>query len=134
MMRLSPPSPAPARDTTQPQIATPLSKEAPVREVVATSHALVTSTPQQSPSASSVTPKPANSIERPSGLAGGDYLRHLAPQATAFRPPHELPSPFFANNTGVFRPAFPNSFQHPAHHHPPVLPHNPLTSQIQNGK
>ncbi|KAK2177694.1 hypothetical protein NP493_583g00039 [Ridgeia piscesae] len=69
-----------------------------------------------------------------------DYLHHAPPLApAAFRPPpHDIPPPppstFFTNGNGFFRPGFPATYpQHPAHHHPPVIQHTPLTNQLQNG-
>lgn len=78
------------------------------------------------------------SPERPSHLSGSgsnsDYMRHPpTPTGAAFRPPHEITSPFFANSNGIFRPGFPTPYTPPAHIHPAVLQHSPIASQMQNG-
>ncbi|KAK3576309.1 hypothetical protein CHS0354_033999 [Potamilus streckersoni] len=65
--------------------------------------------------------------------ASTDFLRHQAPPP-AFRPPPEFHAPFFPNGNGLFRPGFPPGYQHPAHHHPPVLQHSPIQpATVQNG-
>ncbi|KAL4235645.1 Nucleolar protein 4 [Mactra antiquata] len=64
----------------------------------------------------------------PVSVSTSDFIRHPPPPG-AFRPPPEFP-PFFTNGNGLFRPGFP-SYQHPAHHHPPVL-HSPVS--LQNGE
>ncbi|XP_078317120.1 nucleolar protein 4-like isoform X2 [Crassostrea virginica] len=62
-----------------------------------------------------------------------DFLRHQPPPPT-FRPAPEFHPPFFTNGNGLFRPGFPG-YQHPAHHHPPVLSHSALNpTSVQNGK
>ncbi|XP_062574974.1 nucleolar protein 4-like isoform X2 [Saccostrea cucullata] len=62
-----------------------------------------------------------------------DFLRHQPPPP-AFRPAPEFHPPFFTNGNGLFRPGFPG-YQHPAHHHPPVLSHGSLNPpSVQNGK
>lgn len=62
-----------------------------------------------------------------------DFLRHQPPPPT-FRPAPEFHPPFFTNGNGLFRPGFPG-YQHPAHHHPPVLSHGALNpTSVQNGK
>ncbi|XP_048759967.1 nucleolar protein 4-like isoform X2 [Ostrea edulis] len=62
-----------------------------------------------------------------------DFLRHQPPPP-AFRPAPEFHPPFFTNGNGLFRPGFPG-YQHPAHHHPPVLSHSALNpTSVQNGK
>eukprot|EP00105_Crassostrea_gigas_P024098 XP_011444231.1 PREDICTED: nucleolar protein 4 isoform X3 [Crassostrea gigas] len=61
-----------------------------------------------------------------------DFLRHQPPPPT-FRPAPEFHPPFFTNGNGLFRPGFPG-YQHPAHHHPPVLSHGALNpTSVQNG-
>lgn len=64
----------------------------------------------------------------PVSVSTTDFIRHPPPPG-AFRPPPEFP-PFFTNGNGMFRPGFPG-YQHPAHHHPPVL-HSPAS--LQNGE
>ena len=85
-------------------------------------------------------PSLSSTTERPAVASGGStssesYLRGhggASTQPTAFRPPHELTSPLtFSGTNGLFRPGFPSSYQHPAHHHSPVLQHSSL---LQNGK
>jgi hypothetical protein len=71
-------------------------------------------------------------LERALGAGAADYLRHAGVPPSSFRPPHELPSPFFANSNGIFRPGFP-TYQPPAHHHPPVIQHTQMATQLQNG-
>jgi len=59
--------------------------------------------------------------------------------AATFRAPHELPSPFFSNSNGIFRPGFPAAYQSPAHHHnggpAPQQQQtiSPIVAQLQNG-
>ncbi|CAG5117554.1 unnamed protein product, partial [Candidula unifasciata] len=57
-----------------------------------------------------------------------DFLRNQPPPPT-FRGAPEFTQSFFTNGHGaaLFRPGFP-SYQHPAHHHPPMLPHGPITA------
>ncbi len=118
--------------------------------------------PNQNPSSSqrraspSTTPTPTQSaLERQAALTS-DYLRHstasgsgsgsssTAATPTAFRPPHELPSPFFASSNGIFRPGaaggFAAAYTPPAHHHSSsVMQHSQLaaaaaaTAHMQNG-
>ncbi|XP_059149477.1 nucleolar protein 4-like [Physella acuta] len=95
------------------------------------------STPQQPPTA--VTPSQPSSISSPRSLnncsANTDFLRHQPPPPT-FRPAPDFPPSFFTNGHGgaLFRPGFP-SYQHPAHHHPSVLPHAPIsTNATTNGE
>ena len=59
----------------------------------------------------------SSAAERPTPAS--EYL-HNSSSPAGFRPPHELPSPFFSNSNGIFRPGFP-TYQPPAHHHPPVV-------------
>ncbi|XP_013413219.1 nucleolar protein 4 isoform X2 [Lingula anatina] len=94
--------------------------------------------PVSAPQATVTTPQPPPppqpqppQLERQPQLSTADFLRH-SPLA-GFRPPHELPQPFFANGNGLFRPAFPPAYQHPAHHHPPVIQHPQLANSVQNG-
>ncbi|XP_064624479.1 nucleolar protein 4-like isoform X2 [Lineus longissimus] len=85
--------------------------------------------PSPSPHSQSSTPQPAP-IERPA-ISTADFVRAHAPP-TAFRPPHELPQPFFTNGNGLFRPGF-AGYQHPAHHHPPaVVQPSQISSHVQN--
>eukprot|EP00105_Crassostrea_gigas_P024099 XP_011444232.1 PREDICTED: nucleolar protein 4 isoform X4 [Crassostrea gigas] len=61
-------------------------------------------------------------------------LEPLPPPPPTFRPAPEFHPPFFTNGNGLFRPGFPG-YQHPAHHHPPVLSHGALNpTSVQNGK
>lgn len=96
----------------------------------------VTSQPQQPrpPSQPPIPPQPTQ-LERQTAATAAlaaDFLRH--PGLTSFRPPHELPQPFFANGNGLFRPGFPPAYQHPAHHHAPVIQHTTVaTNAMQNG-
>ena len=67
-----------------------------------------------------------------------EYLRHAGGAApTAFRPPHELPSPFFPSSNGLFRTAAggfaAGAYTPPAHHHSPVLSHSQMAAHMQNG-
>ncbi|XP_014768873.2 nucleolar protein 4-like [Octopus bimaculoides] len=63
---------------------------------------------------------------------GNDFIRHQPP---TFRPPPEFHPPFFPNSNGIFRPGFTTGYQHPAHHHPPVIQHTPIQhNSVQNGK
>ncbi|XP_005112657.2 nucleolar protein 4-like [Aplysia californica] len=62
-----------------------------------------------------------------------EFLRHQAPPP-AFRPAPDFTPSFFTNGhgTALFRPGFPS---YPAHHHPSVLPHAPITaSTTTNGE
>ena len=80
-------------------------------------------------------PSVSASLERQSAAAAAltsEYLRHSS-TPTAFRPPHELPSPFFANSNGIFRPGFPAAYTPPAHHHSPVMQHSQMAAHMQNG-
>ncbi|CAI9725579.1 Hypothetical predicted protein [Octopus vulgaris] len=62
---------------------------------------------------------------------GNDFIRHQPP---TFRPPPEFHPPFFPNSNGIFRPGFTTGYQHPAHHHPPVIQHTPIQhNSVQNG-
>lgn len=65
--------------------------------------------------------------------ASNDFLRHQPPPP-AFRAPPEFHPPFFTNGNGLFRPGFPAGYQHPAHHHPPVIQHSIQTNAVQNGE
>lgn len=85
-------------------------------------HALTQSSQPQSQTAS---------IDRSAPPTGNDFIRHQPP---TFRPPPEFHPPFFTNSNGIFRPGFTTSYQHPAHHHPPVIQHTPLQhNSVQNG-
>lgn len=68
--------------------------------------------------------------------ASTDFLRHQPPPPT-FRPAPDFTPSFFTNGHGtaaLFRPGFPNH-QHPAHHHPTVLPHASVASNTtSNGE
>ncbi|KAI0220008.1 Nucleolar protein 4-like [Lamellibrachia satsuma] len=84
-------------------------------------------------------PTPPRTLDVQLSVVRSDYLHHAPPLApTAFRPPpHDIPPPppppstFFTNGNGFFRPGFPATYpQHPAHHHPPVIQHTPLTNQL----
>lgn len=93
--------------------------------------------PQQQPPplpTQPATPQPlTNNLDQRASLTS-EYLRHATTTpTTAFRQPHELPSPFFTNSNGIFRPGFPSTYQHPAHQHPPVIQHTPMTNTLQNG-
>ncbi|VDI43091.1 Hypothetical predicted protein [Mytilus galloprovincialis] len=113
-----------------------------------------TSTPQSTPSSQKQTTPPppappavqvAHSRSSPApqpsatpqaerhSQSNSDFLRHQPPPP-AFRPPPEFHSPFFPNGNGLFRPGFPPTYQHPAHHHPTVLSHSSITANsVQNG-
>ena len=94
------------------------------------------STPTPTPTAPPPTGQPPQ-LERqqtPSSLTGPDYVRQT-PVSAAFRPPHELPSPFFSSANGIFRPGLPSSYNSPpAHHHPPVIQHSQMAGAVQNGE
>lgn len=75
----------------------------------------------------------ASQVDRHAHVNNNDFLRHQPPPPT-FRPAPEFHPPFFTNGNGLFRPGFPG-YQHPAHHHPPVLSHGALNpTSVQNGK
>ncbi|XP_041358922.1 nucleolar protein 4-like isoform X2 [Gigantopelta aegis] len=84
---------------------------------------------RQTTTPSSIQSQPAQ-VDR--HVPTNDFLRHQIPPP-AFRPPPEFHPPFFANGNGLFRPGFPN-YQHPAHHHPPVIQHPLQTNSVQNGE
>ncbi|KAH9519373.1 Nucleolar protein 4, partial [Bulinus truncatus] len=90
----------------------------------------VTQAPSQTGSLSS--PRSVNC----SVSASTDFLRHQPPPPT-FRPAPDFTPSFFTNGHGaaaLFRPGFPNH-QHPAHHHPTVLPHASVTANnTSNGE
>ncbi|CAH1772541.1 unnamed protein product [Owenia fusiformis] len=108
---------------TQPPVPQPSSHQSPV---------LVSHQPQ--PPVSHQPPalerQPVTSV-----ASVADYMRHTGAAApTAFRPPHEIHNPFLTNGNGLFRPGFPGAgFQHQAHHHPPVMQHSTIATQLQNG-
>lgn len=88
---------------------------------------------QMAHSRSSPAPQPSTPQVDRHSTSSSDFLRHQPPPP-AFRPPPEFHSPFFPNGNGLFRPGFPPAYQHPAHHHPTVLSHSPLTqNSVQNG-
>ena len=96
--------------------------------------------PTLPPLASNPSPTPPRTLDVQLPVVRNDYLQPAPPLTTAaFRPPpHDIPQPppstFFTNGNGFFRPGFPATYpQHPAHHHPPVIQHTPLTNQLQNG-
>lgn len=93
-----------------------------------------TSTIQATQSRSSPAPQPTSTPQTDRhSTSSSDFLRHQPPPP-AFRAPPEFHSPFFPNGNGLFRPGFPPTYQHPAHHHPTVLSHSPITqSSVQNG-
>lgn len=94
-----------------------------------------TSTIQATQSRSSPAPQPTSTPQTDRhSTSSSDFLRHQPPPP-AFRAPPEFHSPFFPNGNGLFRPGFPPTYQHPAHHHPTVLSHSPITqSSVQNGE
>lgn len=93
------------------------------------------STIQATQNRSSPAPQPTSTPQTDRhSTSGSDFLRHQPPPP-AFRAPPEFHSPFFPNGNGLFRPGFPPTYQHPAHHHPTVLSHSPITqTSVQNGE
>ncbi|KAK3091901.1 hypothetical protein FSP39_023561 [Pinctada imbricata] len=96
-----------------------------------------TPSPKPQPTSSQTSPQSQSStvpqVDR-HAPSSNDFLRHQPPPP-AFRPPPEFHPNFFTNGNGLFRPGFPSGYQHPAHHHPPVLSHSPMApSSVQNGK
>ncbi|BFY99918.1 hypothetical protein BsWGS_02959 [Bradybaena similaris] len=88
---------------------------------------------QQPPPVVTQTPSQPTNLSSPRSIncsvpTATDFLRNQPPPPT-FRSAPEFTQSFFTNGHGaaLFRPGFP-SYQHPAHHHPPMLPHAPITA------
>ena len=120
-------TPTTATVSSQPPASTTTSVAQPTKQS--------TPSPKPQPTASQTSPQTsATQVDR-HAPSSNDFLRHQPPPPAAFRPPPEFHPNFFTNGNSLFRPGFPSGYQHPAHHHPPVLSHSPLApSSVQNGK
>ncbi|KAK2159838.1 hypothetical protein LSH36_145g05035 [Paralvinella palmiformis] len=81
-------------------------------------------------------PRPPSLEKQTAAAPGCDYQRPGPGAVGGFRAPqHDLPSAFFTNANGIFRPGFSGGggYQSPAHHHNTGLANTALGSQIQNG-
>ena len=118
---------------SQTQTPTPTQQSTPTTQKQTTPPPPSTPTAQVAHSRSSPAPQPSTPQVDRHSQSSSDFLRHQPPPP-AFRPPPEFHSPFFPNGNGLFRPGFPPAYQHPAHHHPTVLSHSPITqNSVQNG-
>lgn len=119
--------------SSQSQSQTPTQQSTPTTQKQTTPPPPSTPAAQVAHSRSSPAPQPSTPQVDRHSQSSGDFLRHQPPPP-AFRPPPEFHSPFFPNGNGLFRPGFPPAYQHPAHHHPTVLSHSPITqNSVQNG-